>query len=82
MGDTVKFKCTVNISKLPAIVSWLFNGLALVAEKSRHEYQDCNTRLIIKGVLRKDAGNYTCVVENEVGKATASAYLSYESKYM
>lgn len=80
VGDNVKFKCTVNISKLPATVSWLFNGSALVAEKNRHEYQDCNTSLLIKGALAKDAGNYTCVVQNEVGQATASAYLSYERK--
>lgn len=70
----------MNISKLPATVSWLFNGSALVAEKNRHEYQDCNTSLLVKGALAKDAGNYTCVVQNEVGQATASAYLSYESK--
>lgn len=80
VGENVKFKCTVNISKLPATVSWLLNGSALVAEKNRHEYQDCNTVLLIKGVLRKDEGTYTCVVQNEVGQATASAYLSSERK--
>ena len=70
----------MNISKLSATVSWLLNGSALVAEKNRHEYQDCNTVLLINGVLLRDAGNYTCVVKNEVGQATASAYLSHESK--
>ena len=80
VGENVKFKCTVYISKLPANVSWLLNGSALVAEKNRHEYQDCNTVLLIKGVLRKDAGTYTCVVQNEVGQATASASFSPPSK--
>lgn len=70
----------MNISKLSATVRWLLNGSALVGEKNRHEYLDCNTVLLIKGVLRRDAGNYTCVVQNEVGQATASSYLSFESK--
>jgi len=79
VGQNVKFKCTVSISKLSATVSWLLNGSALVAD-NRHEYQDCNTGLLIKGVLRRDAGNYTCVVQNKVGQVTASSYLSNESK--
>ena len=80
VGEDVTFKCTVNVSKLPTTVFWLLNGSALVPEKNRHKYLDCNTALLIKGVLRRDAGNYTCVVKNERGEATASSYLSPESK--
>ena len=74
--DTVTFECTV-VSSLAANVTWLFNGVPLAERWDyRHSYDNCNKKLQIKMLLSKDAGNYTCVVQNEIGRAMASSHLT------
>ena len=77
-GTDVTFKCTV-VSTLAANVTWLFNGVPIMEQKNsshRHNFLACWTVLHIKMVSTKDAGNYTCVVQNAIGQATASSRLS------
>ena len=80
LDHQTSFKCTV-FSNLLASVTWLFNGKALVEEKDKHSFSSCRRQLEIKFLSRKDAGNYTCVVENEKGRATATVKLSIICKY-
>ena len=76
----VKFQCKV-LSNLPANVTWLLNGLPLTGQMVyRYSYLECRTVLLIENVLSTDAGNYTCLVQNEKGQAMASSYLIVRSK--
>ena len=78
--DNVLFKCTV-VSNLAVNVTWLFNGVPLAEPMGiRHSYLECRTVLQIKNVLTKHEGNYTCVVQNKIGQATASSHLSVQRK--
>ena len=81
LNEYASFTCLVS-SNLSATVSWLFNGKTLVPVKNRHSYHDCKTVLLIKKVLSKDTGNYTCVVRNRVGQAMASSHLSVKCKFI
>ena len=79
-GTDVTFKCTV-VSTLAANVTWLLNGVPIMEQNnSRHEFLECLTVLHVKMVSTKDAGNYTCVVQNAIGQATASSHLSVHRK--
>ena len=77
----VKFQCEV-FSNLAANVTWLLNGLPLTGQMAddRYSFLECRTILFIKNVLSKDAGNYTCLVKNEIGQAMASSYLTVKGK--
>ena len=76
----VKFQCKV-VSNLAANVTWLLNGLPLTGQMDfRYSYLECRTVLLIENVLSTDAGNYTCLVQNEKGQAVASSYLTVRSK--
>ena len=76
----VKFQCKV-VSNLAANVTWLFNGLPLAEQMDhRHSYSNCRMILHIQMVLNKDSGNYTCVVQNEIGQAMATSHLAVISK--
>lgn len=80
--DYVKFQCEV-FSNLAANVTWLLNGLPLTGQMAdyRYSFLECRTILYIENVLSKDAGNYTCLVKNEIGQAMASSYLTVKAKY-
>ena len=74
--DDVTFNCTV-VSNLAANVTWLFNDVSLAEKRDyRHSYLNCGMVLHIKKVLGRDAGKYTCVVQNEIGRAMASSHLT------
>ena len=76
----VKFQCKV-LSNLAANVTWLLNGLPLTGQMDfRFSYLECRTVLQIENVLSRDAGNYTCLVKNEMGQAMASSYLTVTRK--
>ena len=78
--DDVKFQCKV-FSNLAANVTWLQNGLPLTGQMDyRYSFLECRTVLQIKDVLSTDAGNYTCLVKNEMGQAMASSYLTVKGK--
>ena len=80
-GMDVMFKCKV-VSTLVANVTWLFNGIPITEQQNNTHYLlDCRTVLLIKRVSTKDAGNYTCVVQNAIGQATAFSLLSVHGEY-
>ena len=70
-------------SNLAANVTWLLNGLPLLTGQmadSRYSFLECRKILYVEKVLSKDAGNYTCLVKNEIGQAMASSYLTVKGK--
>ena len=73
-GNDPTFHCIVH-SSLPANITWFYNGKPLMND-SLHRYFQCNTVLQLRRVSSKDAGNYSCVVNSALGKATASSRLS------
>jgi len=76
----VVFRCTV-VSSLAANITWFHDKVPLMEKvDNRHSLLECKTVLQIKGVLTEDAGNYTCAVQNELGRATASSRLSVNQK--
>ena len=80
--EYVKFHCKV-FSNLAANVTWLLNGLPLTGQMNfsdRYSFLECRTVLQIENVLSRDAGNYTCLVKNEMGQAMASSYLTVKGK--
>ena len=82
LNHQTSFKCTV-FSNLSATVTWLFNGKALIVEEKdcKYSFSSCRRQLEIRLLSRKDAGNYTCVVENDKGRAAATVKLSVLGKY-
>lgn len=81
--EYVKFHCEV-FSNLAANVTWLLNGLPVTGQmnfRDRYSFLECRTVLQIEHVLSRDAGNYTCLVKNEMGQAMASSYLTVKAKY-
>ena len=78
----VMLRCTV-VSSLAANITWFHDGVPLMEKMDkRHSFLECRTVLQIKGVSTKDAGNYTCAVQNELGRATATSRLSVNRKYI
>ena len=65
---------------LPLSVAWTFRGSPVVADGDRVTYKSKsgsghlleNSTLRIEGMQYEDAGDYTCVVQNEYGNATAT----------
>ena len=75
-GNDATFHCIVN-SSLPANITWFHNGKpAPLMNNSLHRYFQCNTVFQLRRVSSKDAGNYSCVVNSALGKATASSQMS------
>lgn len=73
-GNDATFHCIVH-SSLPANITWFHNGKPLM-KNSLHRYFQCNTVFQLRRVSSKDAGNYSCVVNSALGKATASSQMS------
>ena len=77
-GNDITFHCIVH-SSLPANITWFYNGKPLMND-SLHRYYECNTVLHLRRVSSKDEGNYSCVVNSALKKATASARMSVNRK--
>ncbi|XP_012811715.3 roundabout homolog 1 isoform X5 [Xenopus tropicalis] len=74
VDDSVEFKCEARGDPVPT-VRWRKDDGDL--PKSRYEIRDDHT-LKIRKVTAGDMGSYTCVAENMVGKAEASAVLTVQ----
>ncbi|XP_021574436.1 roundabout homolog 1 [Carlito syrichta] len=72
--DSAEFKCEARGDPVPT-VRWRKDDGEL--PKSRYEIRDDHT-LKIRKVMAGDMGSYTCVAENMVGKAEASATLTVQ----
>lgn len=76
-GDTVSVQCTISGGDLPVKTAWTVNGLPIepymeiLTEKRGKRI----TILTIESVSAKNAGIYTCIVENVAGIANHSAEL-------
>lgn len=70
----VKILCLMSISL------YLFLSLPVCVSVYRYEILEDHT-LSVRGVAPSDEGSYTCVVENMVGKAEASATLTVHGQY-
>uniref|UniRef100_A0A2K5ILG1 Roundabout guidance receptor 1 n=1 Tax=Colobus angolensis palliatus TaxID=336983 RepID=A0A2K5ILG1_COLAP len=74
VDDSAEFKCEARGDPVPT-VRWRKDDGEL--PKSRYEIRDDHT-LKIRKVMAGDMGSYTCVAENMVGKAEASATLTVQ----
>lgn len=74
VDDSAEFKCEARGDPVPT-VRWRKDDGEL--PKSRYEIRDDHT-LKIRKVTAGDMGSYTCVAENMVGKAEASATLTVQ----
>ncbi|TKC49014.1 hypothetical protein EI555_020344, partial [Monodon monoceros] len=74
VDDSAEFKCEARGDPVPT-VRWRKDDGEL--PKSRYEIRDDHT-LKIRKVMAGDTGSYTCVAENMVGKAEASATLTVQ----
>ncbi|XP_072477732.1 roundabout homolog 1 isoform X5 [Notamacropus eugenii] len=74
VDDSAEFKCEARGDPVPT-VRWRKDDGEL--PKSRYEIRDDHT-LKIRKVVAGDMGSYTCVAENMVGKAEASATLTVQ----
>lgn len=77
VDDTAEFKCEARGDPVPTL-RWRKDDGEL--PKARYEIRDDHT-LKIRKVLAGDMGSYTCVAENMVGKAEASATLTVQVVY-
>ncbi|CAJ0954244.1 unnamed protein product [Ranitomeya imitator] len=76
VDDSVEFKCESRGDPVPT-VRWRKDDGDL--PKTRYEIRDDHT-LKIRKVIAGDMGTYTCIAENMVGKAEASAVLTVQGK--
>uniref|UniRef100_A0A8B9QI01 Roundabout guidance receptor 1 n=1 Tax=Apteryx owenii TaxID=8824 RepID=A0A8B9QI01_APTOW len=76
VDDSAEFKCEARGDPVPT-VRWRKDDGEL--PKTRYEIRDDHT-LKIRKVMAGDMGSYTCVAENMVGKAEASATLTVQGK--
>ncbi|XP_064920556.1 roundabout homolog 1 isoform X10 [Columba livia] len=74
VDDSAEFKCEARGDPVPT-VRWRKDDGEL--PKGRYEIRDDHT-LKIRKVMAGDMGSYTCVAENMVGKAEASATLTVQ----
>lgn len=72
-GEPAQLKCTVTGRPTPKL-EWFKDGLA-VKESRRLQSEIANgvVTLTFKETMDTDAGNYKCVIRNELGKVTTSA---------
>lgn len=76
-GDTVSVQCTISGGDLPVNTTWTVNGapiepyMEIITEKRGKRI----TILTIDSVSDKNAGLYTCFVENAAGISNHSAEL-------
>ncbi|XP_074615759.1 scavenger receptor cysteine-rich type 1 protein M160-like isoform X2 [Acropora palmata] len=78
-SDEANLTCLVS-SFPPSNITWRFKGQELSSTDSKYNFTDGKRTLQIKDVEFKDAGEYECEAENDLGKAVANATLTVGSK--
>lgn len=76
-GDTVAVQCVILSGDLPASMAWILNG-NLLHSNDNVGITKSGSKIIsltIESVSANDAGNYTCVGENNVGVVTYTSTL-------
>ena len=73
LGDSVTFTCRVRASP-EAVIIWN-NGLGIAADTDARVSLLPSGDMHIRAVGVKDAGRYTCIAENDYGRAVAQARL-------
>ena len=84
VGDTVKFRCNVTGSPLPA-VSWQQNGITLDVLNTSIEQSSSflSSILTLPDVKRDVIGYYKCIVGNNYGEQVSQrAYLLIQGTFM
>ena len=69
-GEAVVLDCIVTGVPLPE-VTWLMNGLPLVTVD--------NISVVIATAVEEDEGSYTCIAENEAGRAVYTVFVTVET---
>ncbi|XP_044755484.1 Down syndrome cell adhesion molecule-like protein Dscam2 isoform X16 [Coccinella septempunctata] len=77
-GGYATVQCTVSVGDLPLRFSWKFNDLDVqsIPAITVGSVNRRSSTLSIESVSYEHAGTYTCIGENRVGKAEASATLN------
>ncbi|KAK1803931.1 hypothetical protein P4O66_003872 [Electrophorus voltai] len=79
-GDRVTLKCEAQGNPRPSF-RWFKDGSELHKSKDiKIKTNKKNSKIQISRVRLEDSGNYTCVVENSLGKENSTSYVSVQSK--
>jgi len=74
-GETATLACLV--SSFPrSNITWRYKSQLLFSDNKKYEIIDSNYTLLVKNASFKDAGDYECEANNELGMAVASAKLT------
>lgn len=80
-GSSAKVLCNVVHGKRPVEFKWLINAHPLEETLDKKiAIQDDFSMLTLSNIKATDAGNYTCIAKNTVGKTKHSANLVVEGK--
>lgn len=75
LGQSSELSCQASGNPLPSI-TWLKNGQRMDSiTNSNIQFTNINHTLFIYNTSKDNAGEYTCVVENTVGKETKNINL-------
>ena len=76
VGDNVKLNCSARGSPLPK-VKWFKDKTKVISSATYDDKNSIRSEILINRFMPSDAGNYSCVFENDKnGTATASTILS------
>lgn len=84
-GGSTKLLCTVSSGDLPIHFIWTKNGHLMNTNGTNLKIQqldDLTSMFSLNRVLLEDAGNYSCVAQNEVGSASHTASLRVMGKIL
>lgn len=82
-GGSTKLFCTVSSGDLPIRFTWTKNGHLMNTNGTNLKIQqldDLTSMFSLNRVLLEDAGNYSCITQNEVGSASHTASLKVMGK--
>ena len=65
-GETVWLNCSATSRYGHLIVSWLKNNVS-IANSSRHFGSRADSAFALTSLVRRDEGNYQCLVSNDAG---------------
>lgn len=77
LGDTTSVQCTVSSGDMPIKFSWLLNGRDVKDDLGINigSFGKKTSFLGMDALSEEQAGNYTCIAENQAGSASYTATL-------